>query len=43
MLSRFLFVLLFLLSVSAAAAQDLSYRISWQAIGKGLNFARLES
>jgi uncharacterized protein YigE (DUF2233 family) len=42
-LSRFLFVLLFLLSVTVAAAQDLSYAdFSWQDIGKGLNFTRLE-
>ena len=43
MRSRFLFVLLFLLTVTAAAAQDLSYPdFSWQTIGKGLNFTRIE-
>ncbi len=43
MLSRFLFVLLFLLTVPAASAQDLSCQdFSWQTIGKGLSFTRLE-
>jgi uncharacterized protein YigE (DUF2233 family) len=42
-LSRFLFVLLVFFSVTTASAQDLSFSdFSWQTIGKGLNFTRIE-
>jgi len=42
-LSRFLFVLFFLIAVMPASAQDLSYLdFSWKTIGKGLSFTRIE-
>ncbi len=43
MLSRFLFVLFILVSSASAAAQELSnLDYTWQTIGKGLSFTRIE-
>lgn len=43
MFSRFLIVLLLLTGCSGAAAQELSYPdYTWQTIGKGLSFTRIE-
>ena len=43
MFSRFLFLLFFLIAVTAASGQDLYYQdYSWQTIGKGLSFTRIE-
>ncbi len=43
MLSRLLYLLLLLFTGTAAAAQDFSYLdYTWQTIGKGLSFTRLE-
>ncbi len=43
MLSRFLFVLLLLVTGNTAAAQEFSFLdYTWQTIGKGLSFTRIE-